>query len=90
MRRRIVVAPLLVESPNGERVWHLSIESYDPCYWNEDASRRVWAAIAPYMADDTSLEFCTEDRERYRVRWTGQRAYIDVPQRIIWELGLEL
>ncbi len=90
MRRRIVVAPVLVESPGGGGVWHLSIESCDPCYWNEEASQRVWAAIAPHMAEDTSLEFCNEDRERYRIRWTGQRAYIDVPRHIIWELEHEL
>lgn len=90
MHRRIVVEPELVESLSGEGVWRLSIERNDPCYWNEDASDRVWVAIAPHMADDTSLEFCTEDRERYRVRWTGQRAYIDLPQSIIWKLGHEL
>lgn len=90
MRTHIVVSPVWTDVPEIGRVWHLSIESYDCCSWNEDAARRVWVAIAPHMADGSKLEFRTEDSERFRVLWLGGRALLEVPKTIIWELGLDL
>lgn len=90
MSKRMTVSPRLETAPGDVDVWHLSIDSFDPCYWNDDAACRVWCAIAPFMADGSSMEFCNEDRERFRVRWSGQRAFVDVPKEIVWELETEL
>ena len=90
MRRHLEVSVVSHSAPERDDVWDLVIESFDGCYWNEPATRRVWLAIAPFMADDSILEFRHEEGGRYRIRWEAGRVYEEFPKEIIWALEREI
>lgn len=90
MHYHLHVAPVLRTFPGRADSWHLAIEDYDGCSWNEPSARNVWFALAPFMASGAVMEFCTEDRERYRIHWFRGRVYAEYPKRIIWAVECEL
>lgn len=73
----------------GKR-WFVTFDSYDGCYWNEPSARRVWLAIAPFMADHSTLEFRHEEGHRFRIRWEAGRVYEEFPKEVIWALECEI
>ena len=90
MRHHIEVSVVSRSFPGGDAAWELVIETYDGCYWNEPSARRVWLAIAPFMADHSTLEFRHEEGHRFRIRWEAGRVYEEFPKEVIWALECEI
>ena len=90
MRAHIEVSVSAHGNPVTDDRWFLVIETYDGCSWHEPSARRMWLTIAPYMADDSFLEFREEGGHRFRIRWEAGRVYEEFPKQVIWALECEI
>ena len=90
MRHHLKVLVVPRSTPERDDALDLVIETYDGCYWNETSARKIWLAIAPFMADESTLEFRHEGGDRFRIRWEAGRVYEEFPKEVIWALEREI
>ena len=57
------------QPPEPGHDWALNVEHFQGDHWHDDQARQVWLAIAPHMADGSTIEFQGEAGERWRIRW---------------------
>ena len=68
----------------------LVIDHFQGDHWNDEEARKVWVAIAPFMADGATIEFQGEAGERWRIRLSEGRVFEDYVTEVIWSVGQEL
>ncbi len=90
LHRHLRVSPTCRSFPERDDSWCLVVDEYDGCYWSEPSARRIWLAIAPFMANNATLEFRHEDGARFRIRWEDGRVFEEYPKEIIWGLECEI
>ncbi len=90
MRRHLEVQPVRHSFPDRADSWALVVETFDGCSWNEPSARGIWLALAPFMADDATIEFRHEEGGRSRIRWHAGRVFVDSPKQVIWAMACEL
>jgi hypothetical protein len=90
MPRHLRVSPVCRSFPERDDAWHLSVDEFNGCDWNEPSARSVWLKLAGFMADNASLEMRHEEGDRYRVRWEGGRVFEEFPTEVIWKLECEI
>ena len=89
-RTRLKVSPFFETSPERDDSWRLAIDDYDARYWNETEYRRLWLALAPFMADSAFIEFRHEEGSRFRVRWEAGRVFEGLARQVIWATDFEI
>ena len=90
MRLHLRASPTSRSFPERDNAWALAIDEFDGCSWDEPSARRVWLAIAPYMANTATLEFRHEEDGRFRIRWEDGRVFEEFPEKVIWALECEI
>lgn len=80
------------ECSSGDRKgdWFLEIDHFQGDHWHDSDARKVWLAIAPFMADGATIEFQGEGRERWRIRWEAGRVFEEYVTDVIWAVGQEI
>jgi hypothetical protein len=68
----------------------LEVENFQGDHWHDENARKVWLAIASYMAEGASIEFRGEGDERWRIHWEDGRAFEEYVKEVIWSVGQEL
>ena len=89
-RSRMKISPACSSSPERDDSWHLVLDDYDPCYWNEAEFNRLWLALVPFMADNAFLEFRHEDASRFRIRWEAGHVFEERPKQVVWAFEREI
>jgi hypothetical protein len=70
--------------------WFLEIENFQSDHWHDDEAKKVWLAIAPFMADGATIEVLGEGLERWRIRWQEGRVFEDYVAEVIWAENIEI
>lgn len=86
----LVVLPICRSNPVDDANWVLEVDHFQGDHWCNEDAHAVWLAIAPYMADDATIEFQGEDFDRWRIRWEGGRTFEEYVKEVIWAVSQEL
>jgi hypothetical protein len=70
--------------------WYLEITHFQGDHWHNDLAEALWLALAPHLADCSTIEFLGEGGERWRVRWHEGRAYEEYVTAVTWEVNQEI
>ncbi|HZM27508.1 MAG TPA: hypothetical protein VFB89_09130 [Gemmatimonadales bacterium] len=68
----------------------LEVTHFKGDHWHDERARRVWLAIAPHLANGSTLEFEGEDSTRWRIRWEGSRVFEEHVTEVIWAVNEEI
>lgn len=84
------LSPLCHTHPPNDADWSLEVAHFHGDHWNDEEARRLWVALAPYLADGATLEFQGEGFERWRIRWAAGRVYEEYVTDVVWAVASEL
>lgn len=76
--------------PPRDDAYVLDVFEFQGDHWNNDAANKLWLALTPHLADESTIEFQSEDRTRWRIRWSGGRVFEEYPKEVIWALEKEI
>ncbi len=73
-----------LSNPPRDDDWALEVEYFAGDHWDDEIAGALWLALAPYLANEATIELRSEDGDHWRIRWSGGRAYEDHVLEVVW------
>ncbi len=80
----------VVTPAHASDAWALAVDDFRGDHWRDESANEVWRALAPHMADGSTIEFDGPGNQRWRIRWEDGAAFEEYAEEVVWASGQEI